>query len=90
MTEMIGLKLKNNTHKHIPYKFKILIFMLFPAQGTAWASGQEEHFVALAEHDFDGQREDELTFQRGQRINVAPKGRFIIFRNITFYFFVLI
>ena len=46
--------------------------------------------MALAEHDFDGQREDELTFQRGQRINVAPKGTFIIFRNITFYFFVLI
>ncbi len=42
--------------------------------GNGWANGEDDHFVAQAQYDFTGEKEDELSFRRGQRINVAPKG----------------
>lgn len=39
-----------------------------------WASGSADHFVAVAEHDFMADGEDEITFRKGQKLNVAPKG----------------
>ena len=46
--------------------------------GSGWSTGDEDHFVALAEFDFDGEKDDELSLRRGQRINVAPKGQYSI------------
>ncbi|XP_048762169.2 peroxisomal membrane protein PEX13-like isoform X2 [Ostrea edulis] len=40
---------------------------------VAWASGEDDHFVARAEHDFNGSGEEELSFKSGQLIKVAPK-----------------
>ena len=39
-----------------------------------WMAGKIDHFVAVAEHDFDGENVDEISFRRGQRITIAPKG----------------
>ncbi|XP_061165961.1 peroxisomal membrane protein PEX13-like [Saccostrea echinata] len=39
----------------------------------AWASGEDDHFVARAEFDFNGSGEEELSFTAGQLIKVAPK-----------------
>lgn len=41
---------------------------------SLWMSGNIDHFIAVAEHDFDAVNQDELSFRRGQRIIVAPKG----------------
>jgi peroxin-13 len=38
-----------------------------------WASGAEDHYVAVAEYDFSGQSDDELSFKQGATITVAPK-----------------
>lgn len=40
----------------------------------AWASGEDDHFVARSEFDFTGSGEEELSFKAGQLIKVAPKG----------------
>ena len=42
--------------------------------GDGWANGDDDHFVAVADFDFESAQEDELSFQRGQTIIVAPKG----------------
>ncbi|XP_062604137.1 peroxisomal membrane protein PEX13-like [Saccostrea cucullata] len=39
----------------------------------SWASGEDDHFVARAEFDFNGSGEEELSFRAGQLIKVAPK-----------------
>lgn len=44
----------------------------------AWASGEDDHFVARAEYDFNGNSEEELSFKAGQLIKVAPKGMYLI------------
>ena len=41
---------------------------------TLWMTGKIDHFVAVSEHDFDAVNVDELSFKRGQRITIAPKG----------------
>ena len=33
-----------------------------------------DHFVAVAEYDFEAQNYDELTFKQGTLLTVAPKG----------------
>lgn len=40
-----------------------------------WMTGKIDHFVAVAEYDFDSENVDELSFRRGQRIIIAPKGK---------------
>lgn len=42
---------------------------------NAWASGSDEHYVAKAEFDFEGENSDELSFKRGTEIILAPKGK---------------
>ena len=37
-----------------------------------WTKGQGEHFVARCQHSFESTREDELSFQAGDLIKVAP------------------
>ncbi|XP_074640518.1 peroxisomal membrane protein PEX13-like [Tubulanus polymorphus] len=38
-----------------------------------WMSGNEDHFVAMADYDFEAMNEDEISFKAGQEIIVAPK-----------------
>lgn len=42
-----------------------------------WASGKDEHYVAKAEFDFVSDAPDELSFKNGQRLVIAPKGKFL-------------
>ena len=42
--------------------------------GTSWANGDDDHFMAVGEHNFSAQSPEELSFSRSQRIIVAPKG----------------
>lgn len=42
--------------------------------GREWASGDDDHFVAQGLYNFKGESQNELSFQAGQYINVAPKG----------------
>ena len=44
---------------------------------SLWMSGKIDHFIGVAEHDFDAENNDELTFKRGQKIIIAPKGIFL-------------
>ncbi|ELU04457.1 hypothetical protein CAPTEDRAFT_163996 [Capitella teleta] len=45
-----------------------------PTESAAeWASGLDDHFVARADYDFQGNTDEELSFRRGQKIIVAPK-----------------
>lgn len=37
-----------------------------------WASGESEHFVAIAEYSFDTVQDRELPLKPGQRIRLAP------------------
>ncbi|XP_012938488.1 peroxisomal membrane protein PEX13 [Aplysia californica] len=38
-----------------------------------WTTGLDDHFVARANYNFQGQGEEELSFTAGQNINIAPK-----------------
>ena len=51
--------------------------MLF-VDSSGWASGVHDHFVAVAEYDFDAQNSDELTFKQGTVLTLAPKGLVLI------------
>jgi len=54
-----------------------MISCLF-VESSGWASGVHDHFVAVAEYDFDAQNHDELTFKQGTVLTVAPKGVSIV------------
>ena len=41
---------------------------------NGWMDGSADHFVAVAEYDFSGQAEEEVTFRKGQKVIIAPKG----------------
>jgi hypothetical protein len=54
---------------------------------SLWMSGKIDHFIAVAEHDFDAENNDELSFKRSQKIIIAPKGRlYLLFLNIHKFF----
>ena len=59
------------------------VLFFFYIGGQNWASGEDDHFVALAEYDFDGDNDEELSFRRGTRINIAPKGNMAIVCHFT-------
>lgn len=40
---------------------------------TSWASGEDDHVVARAEFDFTAASEEEISFQAGNMLNLAPK-----------------
>ena len=58
-------------------------FILIEKKG--WSDGSEDHFVAEAKYDFTGEGEEELSFQTGQRIRVAPKGTFMIILSRSWF-----
>lgn len=43
-----------------------------------WMEGKIDHFIAVAEFDFDAVNVDEMSFRRGQKIIIAPKGYLFI------------
>ena len=51
---------------------------------SLWMQGKIDHFIAVAEFDFDGVNNDEISFRRGQKIIIAPKG-FNLSLNDCFY-----
>lgn len=53
---------------------------------SLWMTGEIDHFIAVSEYDFDSVNVDELSFKRGQRIIIAPKGM-KIFERILFIIF---
>jgi len=53
-----------------------VVFVIVESSG--WATGIHDHFVAVAEYDFDAQNHDELTFKQGTALTVAPKGVSIV------------
>jgi peroxin-13 len=40
----------------------------------SWMTGKIDHFVASAEYDFDAENSDEISFKKGQKLIIAPKG----------------
>ena len=46
--------------------------MCFSVANKAWASGQADHFLAVAEYDFEGMADRELKLRAGQKIRLAP------------------
>jgi len=60
------------------FKCKFVSDSVFTAESSGWSSGVHDHFVAVAEYDFDAQNHDELTFKQGVVLNVAPKGLLIV------------
>lgn len=53
--------------------WKLLSSLSFGKGANAWASGLDEHYVAKAEFDFEGENGDELSFKQGTEIILAPK-----------------
>jgi len=51
--------------------------LLFIVETSGWASGVHDHFVAVAEYNFEAENHDELTFKQGTVLTVAPKGLLI-------------
>ena len=47
----------------------------FVVEKNEWTNGKDDHFVVVAEYDFQAQGDDELSFRQGQTITVAPKGK---------------
>lgn len=56
----------------LQYCFNSIVIPSGSEQG--WASGSEDHFVARALYTFQGDGNNELSFQTGTNINIAPKG----------------
>jgi hypothetical protein len=52
----------------------IHLFVDFISEVEQWAAGDADHFLAEAQFDFEGENEDELSFEAGQKILIAPKG----------------
>ena len=48
---------------------------------SLWMSGKIDHFIAVAEHDFDAENNDELAFKRSQKIIIAPQGIYCLLLN---------
>lgn len=61
------------------------VFVTGSEQG--WANGSEDHFVARALYTFQGEGNNELSFQAGSNINIAPKG---LFKNITYFYCLIV
>lgn len=51
------------------------------SEGQEWYNGSDDHFRAVAEYDFEAEGEDELSFQKGQHITIAPKGLYDALRD---------
>lgn len=49
--------------------------MLHSSGMNAWASREDDHFLAVAEYDFEGESSEELSFTQGTQIVLAPKGK---------------
>lgn len=62
-----------------------MCFLKFCLGTNAWASGLDEHYVAKAEFDFEGENNDELSFKQGTEIILAPKGKNIRFGSILIF-----
>ncbi|EDV23223.1 uncharacterized protein TRIADDRAFT_14802, partial [Trichoplax adhaerens] len=41
----------------------------------SWATGQTDHLIARAEHDFKSENQREISFRRGDTLRIAPKDR---------------
>ncbi|XP_057704486.1 peroxisome biogenesis factor 13 [Corythoichthys intestinalis] len=41
--------------------------------GTNWANGEDDHVVAKAEYGFSASSDEEISFQAGDMLNLAPK-----------------
>ncbi|OQR79859.1 peroxisomal membrane protein PEX13-like [Tropilaelaps mercedesae] len=54
-----------------------LIYRMFASSGVQssarWASGEVPHFLGVAQYDFAGENERELSFKAGSHIRLAPK-----------------
>ncbi|KAK2189334.1 hypothetical protein NP493_109g07010 [Ridgeia piscesae] len=53
--------------------WKLLSAFRGETEKNEWANGKDDHFVVVAEYDFQAQGDDELSFRQGQTITVAPK-----------------
>jgi peroxin-13 len=53
---------------------------------SLWMTGKIDHFIAVSEYDFDAVNADELSFRRGQRIIIAPKGELPKIKQIIHHF----
>jgi peroxin-13 len=49
------------------------------SDNSSWMSGKIDHFVAVSEYDYDAENSDELSFKRGKKIIIAPKGWLLLF-----------
>jgi len=70
-------------YKQVVQEMKLEVFCV---ESSSWASGVHDHFVAVAEYDFDAQNDDELSFKQGTMLTVAPKGLLISKYNTHFTF----
>lgn len=43
---------------------------------SSWMNGEGDHVIAKAEYNFQGSSSDELSFQAGDKIILAPRGSF--------------
>ena len=41
----------------------------------SWMNGEGDHVIAKAEYDFQGSNPDELSFQAGDKVILAPRGQ---------------
>merc|ERR1712156_271642 len=57
---------------YITWKFVQSVSLSQGEHGQQWMKGLAEHFVAQAEYSFDASRPDELSFQSGDRLRIAP------------------
>lgn len=55
--------------------WKILSSVESSKDDTLWMTGKIDHFIAVSEYDFDTVNNDELSFRKGTRIIIAPKGK---------------
>ena len=44
------------------------------AEPNKWMDGTDDHFMAVGEYPFSATGPEELSFRRGQKIIIAPKG----------------
>lgn len=51
--------------------------MFWRLDNKGWATGADDHFVAQALYNFQGQGMEEVSFSQGQYIKIAPKGLYL-------------